>query len=104
MIYKVISNDLFDISNRIKSIDNKYFVVYNIKRKKFEVHYARSKNTYELTIPFDSLDARAVEFVLKTRVQNQKKVLEEIEKSNEKLEKQNTKNIIENVNRRIYGS
>lgn len=104
MIYKVIKNDIFNISNRIKAIDKKYYVVYNLTRKKFEIHYKRAKNTYELTVPYDSLDARAVAFVLKTRVQNQKAVLEEIEKSNEKLEKQNTKKIIENVNRRIYGS
>lgn len=104
MIYKVIEHDLFDIVKRIKSIDSKYYVVFNQTRKKFEVHYKRSKNTYELTLPYDTLDARAVAFVLKTRVQNQKAVLEEIEKSNEKLEKQNTKKIIENVNRRIYGS
>ena len=103
MIYKVIENDLFDISNRIKAIDKKYYVVYNITRKKFEVHYKRSSNTYELTIPYDALDARAVWFVLKTRMQNKKAIFEEIEKSNEKLEKQNTKKIIENVNRRIYG-
>ena len=87
MIYQVIKSDLFDISKRIHSIDPKYFVVYNRKRKKFEVHYTRAKNTYELTIPFDTLDARAVDFVLKTRIQNQQKILDEIEKNNQELER-----------------
>ena len=86
MIYQVIESDLFDISKRIKSINPKYFVVYNKKRKKFEVHYRREKNTYELTIPYDELDARAVDFVQKTRIENQKKILDEIEKNNKKLE------------------
>ncbi len=86
MIYKVIRDDLFDIVKRIKQIDPKYFVLYNITRKKFEIHYTRSKNTYELTIPYDGLDARTVDFVLKTRIQNQKKLLEEIENSNKKLQ------------------
>jgi hypothetical protein len=86
MIYQIISSDLFDVVKRIKQIDKKYFVVFNHKRNKFEVHYQRSKNTYELTIPFDELDARAVYFVLKTRMQNQKKLLAEIEESNKKLQ------------------
>ena len=86
MVYQVIKSDLFDIAKRIRRINSKYFVVYNLRRKKFEVHYKRSKNTYELTIPFDTLDARAVEFVQKTRMENQKKLIDEIEKNNQKLE------------------
>lgn len=86
MIYQVIKSDLFDIVKRIKSINPKYYVLYNQTRKKFEVHYRRNKNTYELTIPYDVLDARAVYFVQKTRIQNKKKLLEEIEKSNKKLQ------------------
>ena len=50
------------------------------------MHYKRNKNTYELTIPFDELDARAVDFVLKTKMENQKKLLKEIEESNKKLQ------------------
>ena len=86
MIYQVIKSDVFDIVKRIKSINSKYFVLFNKTRNKFEVHYKRNKNTYELTIPYDVLDARAVDFVQKTRIQNQKKLLEEIEKSNQKLQ------------------
>ena len=102
--YIEIKSDVFDIVKRIKSIDKKYFVVYNFVRKKFEVHYKRNKNDYELTIPYTSLDARAVEFVRKTRIENRKKLFEEIEKTNEQLEKNETKKTIENINRRIYES
>ncbi len=104
MILKEIKSDLFNISNRIKAIDKKYFVVFNRKKQKFEVHYRRNKNTYELTVPYDALDARAVEFVRKTRVQNKQKIFDEIEKSNAEFERKKTKDIIENVNRRIYES
>lgn len=86
MIYQEIKSDLFNIVKRIKSINSKYFVLYNFKRKKYEVHFKRSKNTYELTIPFDTLDARAVNLVMKTKMENQKKLLEEIEESNKKLQ------------------
>ena len=102
MILKEIKSDLFDISKRIKAIDKKYFVVFNQTKNRFEVHYRRNKNTYELTIPYKTLDARAVEFVRKTMVQNKQKIFDEIEKTNAELEKKQTKNIIENVNRRIY--
>lgn len=101
MIYQIIKSDLFNISNRIKQIDPKYFVVFNKKRKKFEVHYKRLKNTYELTIPYDSLDSRAVDFVQKTRIENRKKIMEEIEKSNKLLEVENQRKRKENL-RRIY--
>ena len=86
MVYQVIKSDLFNIVKRIKAINPKYFVLYNISKNKFEVHYKRAKNTYELTIPYDKLDSRAVDFVLKTKIQNQKKLLKEIEESNKKLQ------------------
>lgn len=102
MIYQVIKSDVFNISNRLKSIDKNYFIVYNPKRKKFEIHYKRPKSTYELTIPFTELDARTIDFVNKTRIENQQKIYDEIEKDNQKLENENTKRIIANANRRIY--
>jgi len=86
MIYQEIKSDLFNIVKRIKGINPKYFVLYNHKKKKYEVHFKRSKSTYELTIPFDTLDSRAVNFVMKTRMENQKKLLKEIEESNKKLQ------------------
>ena len=102
MLYE-IKNDVFDISNRIKQIDDNYFVVLNTQRKKYEIHYKRCKNTYELTIPFDELDARTVEFVRKTRMANKAKILEEIEKNNALLEIEKQRQIKEDI-RRIYES
>lgn len=102
MNYQIIKNDIFNIAKRLKSIDKKYFIVFNSDRNKYEVHYSRAKNTYELTIPYDTLDARTIDFVLKTRIQNKQKIFEEIENSNKKLEQQNIKNLIEKIDRRIY--
>lgn len=104
MNYQIIKNDIFNIAKRLKSIDKKYFIVFNSDRNKYEVHYSRAKNTYELTIPYDKLDARTIDFVLKTRIQNKQKIFEEIENSNKKLEQQNIKNLIEKIDRRIYES
>ena len=104
MNYQIIKNDIFNIARRLKFIDKKYFIVFNSDRNKYEVHYSRAKNTYELTIPYDTLDARTIDFVLKTRIQNKQKIFEEIENSNKKLEQQNIKNLIEKIDRRIYES
>lgn len=104
MNYQIIKNDIFNIAKRLKSIDKKYFIVFNNDRNKYEVHYSRAKNTYELTIPYETLDARTINFVLKTRIQNKQKIFEEIENSNKKLEQQNIKNLIEKIDRRIYES
>lgn len=102
--YIKIENDVFDVVNRIKSIDSKYFVLFNQKNKKYEVHYERAKNTYELTLPFDELDARAVLHVLKTKVENRKKIFAEIEKQNQKLMEKEQKEKIEKLQRSVYAS
>lgn len=104
MKYIEVKNDLFDIANRIKQIDPKYFVVFNIVTKKFEVHYKRAKNTYELTLPYDALDARAVDFVQKTKVENSKKIFEEMELQNQKLAESIQSKTKQKIERSIYES
>ena len=64
------------------------------------MHFKRSKNTFELTIPYQTLDARTVNLVLKSKVQNQKAIFEEIEKHNMALQQQNQKQVMENIRRK----
>ncbi|MGN1213218.1 MAG: hypothetical protein ACI4TZ_04165 [Christensenellales bacterium] len=97
----LIKNDLFNIVNRLKSIDKKYFIVYNCKKHKYEVHYRRAKNTYELTVPYDKLDARTISLVQKTKIENQRQFLESIERENQILQQKNKNEILENL-RRVY--
>src|SRR5574344_2618845 len=99
--YLNIKSDVFDITNRIKSIDKNYYILYNLKRKSFEVHYKRLKNTYELTLPFDTLDSRSVDFVQKTRIENRQKIIAEIEESNKRVEQKRASSIIENAREKI---
>ena len=92
-----IYSDCQDIVKRLKEIDKDYFVVYNITRKTFELHNrAQEEGTFCLTLPFDCLDARAVEHARKTRVENEEKIIEEIDRENKRLEK---KLINEEINR-----
>lgn len=73
-----IENDVFDIAHRLKSIDSGYFVVYDTVRQKYEVHNTGNiGNTYCLTVPYKSLDARVVDLVNKTRKERFDKIFED---------------------------
>ena len=82
-----IQHDVFNIVNRIKQINAGYFVMFNTKNQKFEIHNKNYKNTLCLTLPFNQLDCRAIEYVLKS--QNVEQMLAEIENNNLKIEKSN---------------
>ena len=84
-----IEQDVFNIVNRIKDIDNGYYIVFNTKSKKFEVHNSSQvMSSYCLTCPYDSLDQRLLEYAQKTRIVNIDKILEEIDETNIKIEKE----------------
>lgn len=100
-----IESDCLDIIKRIKAVDEDYFVVFDLDKKKFELHNkSQGGNTYCLTFPFDSLDERAVTLVLKTRVQNSDALFEEMQRENEKQEKDNIKKIWNDFKETLYDS
>lgn len=96
-MYTKIKNDIFNISNRLKSINKKYFIVYNYKKNRYEVHFERARNTYELAVPYKVLDARTIDLVLKTKIENQKDIYQQIENSNLSLQKEKQKQVIQNL-------
>lgn len=84
----IIKDDLFGIVNRLKKIDRDYFVLFNHKNNKYELHNkAQLGNTYCLTFPYKTLDYRAITHTLKTSVRNCEKIFYEIDKVNESIEK-----------------
>ncbi|GHU99273.1 hypothetical protein FACS1894211_04390 [Clostridia bacterium] len=80
--YAAIENDVFDVARRIREIDSDYFVVFDRKLRRFEVHHRRQSDTLALVIPWPSLDCRAVPLVLRTRVENADKLWREMERQN----------------------
>lgn len=91
----VVQGDLYNISQRIKEIDSSYFLYFNYKNRKYELHSKNQvKNSYVLTLPFSSLDNRTITHILKTRVERKKEFLKEIEKENEKLQKRELDKIL----------
>lgn len=90
-----IKHDVFNIIKKLKKIDKKYFIVYNLNSKKFEVHHKNSANTLQLVLPYDQLDSRTLDLVLKTSVEHQKKLLDDMEKNNQKIEQEKQNRLLD---------
>ena len=83
----IVENDLFGIAARLRSIDDGYFVVYDKRKHAFEVHNSRQRgNTFALSVPYPCLDVRTERLVRRTRVENAKRLLEEMERENRRRE------------------
>ena len=84
----VVTN-VFLIPERLREIDDGYFVLRNHETKQFEIHHSgQPHNSYCLTLPYDELDERALKLVRKTRIGNAEKLLAEMEEHNQKLTKE----------------
>jgi hypothetical protein len=95
MLGRVIEWDLYSVADRIKEIDAAYFVFFNYAAKRFEVHSKRQRgNTLALVLPYDRLDKRSVDYVLRTRVERIAEVIKETERENARTEKERIDGII----------
>ena len=94
----VIENDNLYILERLKEIDESYFIVYNTLTSKFEVHSSgQIGGTYCFTIPYSTLDERTIDFAKKTRVERRDEIIKEIDRVNEKREKEVYKEAINHI-------
>ncbi len=102
---QVIQSDTYFICERLKEIDNSYFIIFNFNKNKFEIHSTEQKgDTYCLTIPYNVLDERTLDLVKKTRAINVDKLIEEIDQENEKLQSQREKNAANYLKEVMYDS
>ncbi len=99
-----IKSDCLDIVKRLKVIDKDYFVVRSPAKKSFELHNRSQKNSYCLTFPFDTLDERAINLTLKTRVQNADEIFQKIDKDNQKLKEKAVASVLNDFKERMYDS
>ncbi len=100
-----ITSDCLDIVKRIKVIDKDYFVMFNVPKQKFELHHkTQLKKTYCLTFPFDTLDERAVTYVLKTRVQNSDEIFEKMERENQRLKRKQALEVLNDFKEKMNES
>ena len=89
-VYKTpIVTNVFWIPERLREIDDGYFVLRNHETKQFEIHHRRQPhNTYCLTVPYDELDERTLHLVRKTRICHVEKLLSEMDENNQKIAQQ----------------
>jgi hypothetical protein len=97
-----LTGDLYNIVGRIKDIDPDYFVVYNVKICKFEIHNSNQKgDTLCVVLPYRELDARAVEYLHRTSVQRTDQLMQELTQSNDMLVKQENYQLSQNAQERF---
>lgn len=91
-----IKEDLFDVAKRLRQIDANYRLYFNQLLGRFEVHnHAQRGNSLAVVVPYDKLDARTITLVRKTRVENAKRLLAEMEKANAKAENDAVSRVVE---------
>ena len=100
-----IYSDCLDIVKRLKEIDKDYFVVFNLERKTFELHNrAQERDTFCLTLPYDTLDERAILLTKKTLSKKRDELFKEIEEENAKSLKSKCRKILNDAEARLYES
>jgi hypothetical protein len=84
-VRQILNSNVFNIPERIKEIDDGYFIVFNHKTKSYELHHREDPfNTLQIVFPFTELDSRAIDFVRETSVQRARLVEKELEEQAER--------------------
>ncbi len=92
-----ITNDLFNVANRLKSVNANYQVFYNATLGRFEVHTKNQRpTTLAFVVPYPSLDARTVVLARQSRIENANEIYQQMEQHNEMLEKQQLERAVSN--------
>jgi predicted ATP-dependent serine protease len=85
-----ITDDLFDISGRLREIAPEYQIYRNRECGRFEIWW---HGHCSLVVPFDCLDERTVDYARKTRRENADEIAQEIDGANSRIEQDRQKNI-----------
>ena len=87
-----IEKDVFSVADRLKEVDERYRVYRNTLDHRFEVYVGEA---LQFVVPFQKLDARTVEYARKTRIERVNKIVQELDKENDLLEKRKNRAIID---------
>lgn len=81
-----VTSDALDITKRIKEIDPDYFIMLNRQTDRFEVHVRGQEMTLGCELPFDTLDARTLEYVREHKAARIGEILREMEREDARRE------------------
>ncbi len=88
-----IKEDLFDISSRLKDVEREYFVLYDTKKKVYEIHNTMQKGNSFCFLVGRRLDYYAIQKAHKTSIKWLKSTLKNIDNHNNRLEERANKEI-----------
>ncbi|MCL2631179.1 MAG: hypothetical protein FWD49_06665 [Firmicutes bacterium] len=97
----IIDGDLFNISGRIKEVDETYKINFNQKTNKFEL-FGGKDNERLLVFAYDRLDCRAVEHARKTRTERMDLIIEEVDRANAQIEERALKDAKRQASENLY--
>lgn len=97
MRYLKIEDDVYYISNRLKEIDEKYVILYNLDKKVYEVHISGERDSYCFTVPYSELDERTLFYALKSASSRRDEIIKEIEENNQKLYEKSIKDQVKKI-------
>lgn len=94
-----VTSHAMDIPVRLKELNGAFFVMFNVRTQKYEVHCADQPfETLACVLPFDQLDARAIRYVREHSARRLEEVAREIEEHNEKLVKRAETEMLDKAN------
>jgi hypothetical protein len=83
-----VMSNAFSIPERMKEIDDRFFVMFNKATQKFEVHVrGQQGTTLGCELPFPDLDYRALHYVRKHTAKSAREVARQIDIENERADK-----------------
>ena len=101
----IVHSDTYYIAQRLKEIDNSYYIVFNFDKGKFEIHSSnQTGDSYCLTVPYPILDERVLELVRKTSSKNLDNVIDQMEQENQEMENKRIKETVEILKEVIHES
>jgi len=81
-----VTSHVMDIPVRLKELNRAFFVMFNTRTQKYEIHCADQPfETLACSLPFEELDARAITYAREYSVERLEKIAREIEEYNERL-------------------
>ena len=84
--YELVEHDLCNIADRIRKIDPSYYIVFNKRNGRYEVHSTDNIGaSFCFLVPYDELDARTLVYCRETRVERD--VIERVDRLNSYAEK-----------------
>ncbi len=103
----LIKNDVYNIASRIKKFDRNYYIVYDTSNKSYQIYSSDIKNNFEviswvklsyvLTLPYNQLDKRAINYLYETQVCNIEDIINQIDANNKAIENAQNQTSINNA-------